>query len=236
MLGVITNAVTVIIGSLAGLIFKKFISEKYTSSIMTVIGLCVLYIGIDGSLEGNNALVLILSIVTGTALGTFLDIDGKINAVGKMLENRFKPKDGKETSVAQGFVTASLLFCIGSMTIVGSFNAGINGDNTILFTKSIIDMFCACLLASSLGFGVIFSAAFVFISQGALVMIAKFIGPVIPPDAQAEIICAGSIMIIGIGLNLANITKIKVANSLPAVVIAPFLVEPMNKLLSLISN
>ena len=235
MLGVIVNAIAVIFGSVAGLLFSKFISEKHSDAIMKIIGLCVLYVGIDGTLEGNNTLVLILSAVIGTAIGSVIDIDGKINKLGKFIENRFKPRNGKKTSVAQGFVTASLLFCIGSMTIIGSFEAAIYGDNTVLFTKSIIDMFSACLLAASLGFGVIFSSVFVFISQSILVLIASLLGPVIPPAVQAEIICAGSIMIIGIGLNLAGITNIKVANTLPAVLVVPLLVEPMNKLMALIS-
>lgn len=235
MFGVIVNAVTVIFGSIVGLLFSKFISDKHTDSIMKVIGLCVVYVGIDGTLEGNNTLVLILSAVIGTAIGTIIDIDGKINALGKFIESRFKPKTGKKSSIAQGFVTASLLFCVGSMTIVGSFEAAIDGDNTILFTKSIIDMFSACLLAASLGFGVIFSSVFVFVCQGALVLLATLLGPIIPLAVQAEIISVGSIMIIGIGLNLCGITNIKVANTLPAVLVVPLLVEPMNMLLALIS-
>lgn len=235
MIGVLTNTVTVIIGSLIGLIFSKFISEKYTKAIMTAIGLCTLYIGIDGALKGNDTLALIISMVIGTAIGTLIDIDGKINALGTLIEKKFsKGRDGK-ASVAEGFVTASLLFCIGSMTIVGSINAGINGDNTLLFTKSLLDLVSSCILASSLGIGVLCSAAFVLVFQGGLVMLAQLIGPFLSEAAQAELICAGSVMIIAIGLNLIGITKIKAANLLPALVIVPFILPLTEKLLTVIS-
>lgn len=230
MLGVITNTITVILGSLIGTVFSKFISEKYTNAIMTAIGLCTLYIGIDGAFSGENTLVLIISLVLGTATGTFLDIDGKINRLGKSIENRFS--NNKKVPVVRGFVTASLLFCIGSMTIVGSLNAGLNGDNTLLFTKSVLDLISSCILASSLGIGVLFASSFVFVFQGSLVLFAKLIGPLLSQVAQAELICVGSVMIIALGLNLMGVTKIKVANMLPALIIAPIIVYPLNALFS----
>ncbi len=233
MIGVITNTLTVIIGSLTGMMFSKFISEKYTSAIMTAIGLCTVYIGFDGALAGDNTLVLILSLVLGTALGTLLDIDSHISRLGKFIETKFA-KSSEKVSVAQGFVTASLLFCIGSMTIVGSLNAGINGDNTLLFTKSVLDLISSCILASSMGIGVLCAAAFVFVFQGGLVLIASVIGPVIPPVCQAELICVGSVMIIALGLNLIGITKIKVADMLPALIIAPLITTPIGMLMSYI--
>ena len=236
MLGVITNTLTVVIGSIVGLLFARFISEKYTNALMTAIGLCTIYIGIDGALAGENTLVLIIALVIGTLLGTLLNIDGAIGALGKWVEGRFSRKDGKKASVAEGFVTASLLFCIGSMTIVGSLNAGILGDNTLLFTKSVLDLISSCLLASSLGIGVLCAAAFVFVFQGGLVLLAQFIAPFLTLDAQGELICAGSVMILALGLNLIGLTKIKVANMLPALVIAPFLVYPANALLSFMNG
>lgn len=235
MLGVIANVITVLTGSTVGLLFSKFISEKYTSAIMVAIGLCTIYIGVDGALAGDNTLVLIISLAVGTALGTLLDIDGRINALGLFIENRFKNNGGSKASVAQGFVTASLLFCIGSMTIVGSLNAGINGDNTLLFTKSVLDLISSCILASSLGIGVMFASLFVLVFQGALVLFAQFIGPFLLPATQAELICVGSVMIIALGLNLIGIAKIKVANMLPALLLVPFLVKPLNVLIQLFS-
>ena len=233
MFGVIVNTVTVILGSIVGMLFSKFISEKYTTAIMTAIGLCTLYIGFDGALAGENTLVLIISLAVGTAVGTLFGIDDGINALGAFIEKKFKRNDGK-ASVAQGFVTASLLFCVGSMTIVGSLNAGISGDNTLLLTKSVLDLISSCVLAASMGIGVLCSAVFVLVFQGGLVLLADFIGPFLSASAQAELICAGSVMIIALGLNLIGITKIKVANMLPALILAPILEYPLSLLMKAI--
>ena len=233
MFGVVVNTVTVILGSIVGMLFSKFISEKYTTAIMTAIGLCTLYIGFDGALAGKNTLVLIISLAVGTAVGTLFGIDDGINALGAFIEKKFKRNDGK-ASVAQGFVTASLLFCIGSMTIVGSLNAGISGDNTLLLTKSVLDLISSCVLAASMGIGVLCSAVFVLVFQGGLVLLAGFIGPFLSASAQAELICAGSVMIIALGLNLIGITKIKVANMLPALILAPILEYPLSLLMKAI--
>ena len=224
MLGVVVNTITVILGSAVGLLFKKGIPDRVSSAIMKGIGLCTFYIGVSGSLKGENTLILIISMVFGIAIGTLIDIDDKINRLGNFVEKKFSK--GKETvSISKGFVTASLLFCIGAMTIVGSLNAGLTGDNEMLFTKSMLDFFSSAMLSVSLGIGVLLSSAFVFIFQGAIVLLANFIAPILTDAAIAEMICAGSIMIIGLGLNLLDITKLKIANMLPAIAIAPILCD-----------
>lgn len=223
MIGVLVNTATVIIGSLIGLLFKKSISRRFTDAIMLGIGLCTIYIGISGALEGENTLILILSIVLGAAMGTGLDIDKRINDLGDWIEKRFKKADGNSVSVAEGFVTASLLFCIGAMTIVGSLNAGLTGDNEMLFTKSLLDLISSLILSVSLGIGVMFAAAFVFAFQGSIVLLAQSLQPILTDSAIAEITCAGSLLILALGLNLIGLTKIKVANYLPAIVVAPLL-------------
>jgi len=223
MIGVLVNTATVIIGSLIGLLFKKSISRRFTDAIMLGIGLCTIYIGISGALEGENTLILILSIVLGAAMGTGLDIDKRINDLGDWIEKRFKKADGNSVSVAEGFVTASLLFCIGAMTIVGSLNAGLTGDNEMLFTKSLLDLISSLILSVSLGVGVMFAAAFVFAFQGSIVLLAQSLQPILTDSAIAEITCAGSLLILALGLNLIGLTKIKVANYLPAIVVAPLL-------------
>lgn len=222
MLGVVVNTITVILGSAVGLLFKKGIPDIVSSAIMKGIGLCTFYIGVSGSLKGENTLVLIISMVFGIAIGTLIDIDDKINRLGNLVEKKFSK--GKETvSISKGFVTASLLFCIGAMTIVGSLNAGLTGDNEMLFTKSMLDFFSSAMLSVSLGIGVLLSSAFVFVFQGAIVLLANFIAPILTDAAIAEMICSGSVMIIGLGLNLLDITKLKIANMLPAIAIAPIL-------------
>lgn len=222
MLGVFVNTGTVILGSLVGLIFKRGIPKKMTDAVMLGIGLCTLVIGITGVLKGENPLVLIGAVVLGAIAGTALDLDKRLNGLGERLGRRFKKEDGA-VSVAEGFVTASLLFCIGSMTIVGSLNSGLTGDHSMLFTKSLLDLVSSCILAASLGIGVIFAAAFVLVFQGAIVLLAQYLQPVLTASAINEMTCAGSLIIIALGLNLIGVTKIKVANYLPAIVFAPVL-------------
>lgn len=220
MLGVIVNTLTVLLGSSIGLFAKKGIPEKISQTVMFAVGLCTLYIGIDSALEGSNTIVLIVSIVLGTIVGSLIDIDDKINRLGSFFEGKMKEEHGH---IAEGFMTASLLFCVGAMTIVGSLNAGLTGDNEILFTKSCLDLISSCMLAATLGIGVMLAAIFVFGFQGMLVLLARLLQNVLTDTAViAEITCVGGIMIIGLGLNLLGITKLKVANFLPAILFVPF--------------
>ena len=222
MLGVIINSVAVAIGSLIGLIFKSKISEKISKPVMVGLGVCVLYIGISGSLEGENVLIAISSIVLGVIVGTVLKIDDSINKAANKIEEKFKESDNKE-SISEGLVTATLLFCIGAMTITGSIQSGLTGDNSILITKSILDFVSSIMLAASLGKGVILSSISLFISQGILVLLASIIAPYINDTAINDITCVGSLIIILIGTNLMGITKIKVADFLPAILFSPII-------------
>ena len=220
MLSVLVNTGTVILGSLIGLLLKKGIPQKVTNAVMVAIGLCTLYIGIDGTLSGENSLVAIIAMALGTIIGTAIDIDGGLNRLSVWVEKKAKKSDG-QTSIAEGFLTGSLLFCIGAMTIVGSLNAGLSGDNSMIFTKSTLDFVSSMMLSASLGIGVMLAAAFVFVFQGAIVLLAQYLEPVLTSSAIAEITCVGSLMIIALGLNLIGITKIKVSNFLPAIILAP---------------
>lgn len=223
MIGVIINTMAVIIGSIIGMLFKKGIPKKIIDSVMIGIGLCTVYIGISGTLKGKNTLILVISIVIGTIVGTWMDIDKRITTFGEWIGKRFKISSDNTISVAEGFVTSSLLFCIGAMTIVGSLNAGLTGDNTMLFTKSVLDLISSAMLSVSLGIGVLFSASFVFLFQGGIVLLAQFLQPILTNAAIGEITCTGSLMIIALGLNIIGVTKIKVANYLPAIIVTPIL-------------
>ena len=234
MLGVLVNVVTVIIGSTVGLLFKKGIPEKVSTAAMIGLGACTVYIGISGSLCGENVLILIASVVLGAIVGTLLNIDGGINSLAQKVENKFR-KEGSDVSIAEGLITATLLFCVGSMTVTGSIQAGITGDNTILITKATLDLVSAMMLASSLGIGVLLSAVAVFVIQGGLVLFAGFIAPFMSTAAINEMTCAGSILIIMIGTNLMGITKIKVADYLPAIVIAPVICNIVSAVQKLIA-
>ena len=220
MLGVLINSVAVVIGSLIGLIFKNKISERVSKPVMIGLGVCILYIGISGSLVGSNTLITISSIVLGVIVGTILKIDDSINKLAKKIEQKFKKEDNTE-SLAEGMVTATLLFCIGAMTITGSIQAGLTGDNSILITKAVLDLISAIMLAASLGRGVILSSISLLVSQGLLVLLASVIAPYMSNIVINEITCVGSLLIILIGTNLMGITKIKVADFLPAVIFAP---------------
>jgi len=222
VLGVIVNVITVLIGSTIGLLFKKGIPERVSTAAMTGLGACTLYIGISGSLFGKNVLIVIASVVLGAISGTLINIDGAINKLAEAVENKFK-KDGKGVSVAEGLVTATLLFCVGSMTVTGSIQAGLTGDNTLLITKATLDLVSSMMLAASLGFGVMLASVSVLIIQGGLVLLAGLIAPFMNTGAINEMTCVGSILIIMIGTNLMGITKIKVADFLPAIIYAPII-------------
>lgn len=220
MLGVIVNMLAAVVGGTVGTLFKKGIPEKITKSIMIAVGLCVIYIGIDGALVGENTLVLIVSMLVGTAIGSLIDIDDKINRLGSWVEKKFN-KGEKKVSIAEGFVTATLLFCVGSMTVVGSLNAGLLGDNQMLYTKSLLDLISGTMIAASCGIGVVFSAVSILVIQGGIVLLAELLSGVLTTPAINEMTCVGSVIIIALGLNLVGISKFKVANFMPAIVLAP---------------
>lgn len=222
MLGVLVNVITVIVGSCIGLLFQKGIPEKVSKAAMIGLGACTLYIGISGSLCGENVLILIAAVVLGGICGTLLNIDGAINSLAQKVETKFK-SDNKQGSIAEGLVSATLLFCVGSMTVTGSIQAGLTGDNSVLITKATLDLVSSMMLASSLGVGVLLSSVSVFIIQGGLVLLAGLIAPFMSMGAINEMTCAGSLLIIMIGTNLMGITKIKVADYLPAILLAPII-------------
>lgn len=218
MIGTVINTIAVLLGATIGLVLKKGFSEKLADALMKGLGLCTLYLGISGSLKGENALILILSMVAGTLIGHGLDLEDKVNRLGIRLENRFNRNGNEKVSVAEGFVTASLLFCVGAMTIVGSLEAGLTNDYSMLLNKSVLDFVSSIIFASTLGIGVVFSAAFVFLFQGAITLFAQWMSPLLSSDTVInEMTCVGSVLIIGLALNMLGLTKLKIMNYLPAV-------------------
>lgn len=215
MLGTLVNTFAVIIGASIGLLIKKGIPERIGDSLMKGLGLCSLYIGISGAFKGENTLIMIISIVLGIGIGEGIDIDSRVNSVVKRIESKFFRKKGKN-NIAQGFISASLLFCVGSMTLVGAMNAGLLGDNTMLYTKSAMDFCSSIIFASTLGIGVLLSAIFVLIYQGVLTLLAIYVAPLLNNQVINEMTCVGSLIIIAMGLNILGITKIKLMNYIPA--------------------
>ena len=233
MLGVLINSIAVVIGSIIGLIFKNKISEKVSKPVMIGLGVCILYIGISGSLVGENVVITISAIVLGVIVGTILKIDDTLNKIARNVEAKFKKENNNE-SLAEGMVTATLLFCIGAMTVTGSISAGLTGDNSILITKAILDFVSSIMLAASLGKGVMLSGISLLISQGLLVLLASVIAPYMSESIINEITCVGSLLIILIGTNMMGLTKVKVADFLPAIIFTPIIYYLSEFILSLI--
>lgn len=222
MLGTIVNSLTIVIGSFIGLFVKGKINQKVSETVMNGLALCVIYIGISGALKGNNTIVMIISIATGGFIGEIIDIDKKLENLGQRIEKRFN-KNGGNISVAQVFITSTLLFCVGAMAIVGSLESGLNNDHSTLFAKSLLDGISSIIFTSTLGIGVILSAVVVFIYQGSITLAAGFLSNFLSEVAINNMNAVGSLLIIGLGLNILEVTKIKVSNLLPAVVIAVIL-------------
>lgn len=227
MLGTIVNVATVLAGGTIGLILKKGIREDLSDMILKGLALCSVFIGITSALEGENVLITIISIVLGVIIGGTLDLDGKLNHFAKGLEKRFQ-REGEKVSIAEGFITASLVFCVGAMTIVGSLQSGLTGDHTMLFTKATLDFVSSMIYAASLGVGVLFSAVFVFAFQGGITLLAQWIAPFLTDAVIAEMTCAGGLLIIGLGLNMVGLTKLKLMNYLPAIFLPMALVPIAN--------
>lgn len=215
MLGTMVNTISVIVGGVIGLLLKKGVSKRFSDVVMNGLSLCVMYIGISGALKGQNTMVIIFSIVVGAIVGEALDLDKGVKSIGKFIEDKYSTQN--QSSIAEGFVTASLLFCVGAMAIVGSLQSGLTGNHEMLFAKSILDGVASMLFSASLGVGVIFSAVFVFLYQGTITMTAQFIAPYLNDIVIAEMTCVGSLLIIGLALNTLNITRLKIMNYIPAI-------------------
>lgn len=218
MIATIVNSLAIAGGCLVGLLIKGNISEKLSTNIMNGVALCVLYIGISGSLKGENTLITIISMAIGALLGEIIDIDKGLNKLGDKLEEKFSSEEG-EVSISKGFVSASLLFCVGAMAIVGSLQSGLTGNYETLFAKSVLDGISSIIFAASLGIGVMFSAISVFLYQGIITIGSSFLSNILSDSVVNSMTAIGSLLIIGLGLNMLKVTNIKVANLLPAIII-----------------
>lgn len=231
--GTIVNALAILAGSAAGMLLTwlagRFsgvlpagsvkLGERLQTIIMQGVALCVLYLGISGSLDGQNTLITILSMVLGAILGELLDLDRRMRSLGDWVQKKTErlALGSGNASVSEGFVTASLLFCVGAMAIVGALQDGLTGDHSTLFAKALLDGISAIVFGASLGIGVSFSAVAVFLYQGIIAVLASFLSPFLGDAVIAEMTCVGSLLIIALGTNMLNVTKIKVMNLVPAI-------------------
>lgn len=215
LFGAALNGILVAVGGIAGSFIKTGLSEKVSDQIMKGLSLVIIYIGISGTLSGENALVAIVSLAVGTVIGQLADLESRINKLGDILQRRFAAGGG--VSIADGFVSCSLLICVGAMAVIGSLESGLHGDNTTLAAKSVIDGIAALIMATTLGIGVAFSGALVFLYEAAMSLGAQFIQPFLSDSIIAEMACVGGATIIAVGLNCLGVTKIKVMNMVPAI-------------------
>ncbi|MEK3902395.1 DUF554 domain-containing protein [Paenibacillus sp. FSL R7-0179] len=225
LLGAIVNGIAIIAGTLLGRLLER-IPESMKNTVMQAIGLALMLLGVQMGLKSGDFLIVILSLVIGAVAGEWINIEDKFTRAGDWLERRVGA--GRRGSISLGFVTASLVFVVGAMAILGALDSGIKGNHEILYAKSIMDGFIAIILTSTLGIGVMFSAIPVVLYQGAIALLAtqitRFVPDALLSDCIAEMTATGGVMIIGIGLNLLGITKIKVANLLPGILVAVLLV------------
>ncbi|GGF17596.1 membrane protein [Halobacillus andaensis] len=218
LLGTIVNGICIIIGTLLGLFFTK-IPERFKETVMSGVGLAVLLIGLQMGFETENIVIVLLSLLSGAIIGEALHLEERLEYIGRVIERRFI-KPNQTSTMAQGFITASLIFGIGAMSVIGALDGGLRNDHEILITKAVIDGFVALVLTSSLGVGVIFSVIPVVLYQGSIALLATQINRWIPQDMLdlfiVEMTATGGLLIVALGLNLLKLTKIRVANLLPS--------------------
>lgn len=218
--GPLVNAVLVIIGSLIGMSMGARLPAKVREIVFHALGLCTLVIGMGMALESSAQIILIISLLMGGIVGELLNLETCFTNLGDLLKSKIRSSNPKFT---QGIVNSSVIFCIGAMAIIGSFEEALNGDLTVVYNKSILDFFCSIALASAYGVGVLFSSIVIFIYQGSLVLFAGLLEPIFTEPVMRELTAAGGVIIIGIGLNLLEITKLRLSNFIPALVFAVFL-------------
>lgn len=217
--GTLVNAAGILLGGGVGLLvrrlFRQGVPERFSDIVMKGIGLCTIYIAASGLLDGSKSLVTILSVVLGAVLGEWLDLDGKIHSLSMVMERRFS-REGEGSSFAQGFMAATLLFCVGTMAIKGALDGGLSGDHATLYAKAVIDTISACIFASAMGVGVLFSAVPVLLYQGAIALLAFAAGPYLGDAVIAEMNTVGSLLLLGLSLDLLGIAHLKLMNYIPA--------------------
>lgn len=227
MLGTVVNAIAIIIGGLIGIFIRNGLKENYKKTLMNGVGLTVIIIGIMGAIKSENMILIIISIVLGSIIGEAIGIERKLDSIGNSLEEKLGQGN---SNLSKGFVTASLVYCVGAMAIVGSLESGLLGNHDTLFAKSVLDGISSIIFASTLGIGVVFSSIPVFIYQGIIILLASSLRNLLTPDVILEMSAVGGILIMGIGINILEIKKIEVGNMSPSIfipliysILAPFL-------------
>ena len=213
------NCGVIIVGCIIGLFIKGGIPERFNKIIMNGLALCAMFIGFSGALEGNNTIITIVSMAVGALIGELINIDKWLNKLGETIQKKLDKGNGKESRIAEGFVNASLLFCVGAMSIVGALQAGLAGNYDTIYAKTVLDGVSSIIFSASMGIGVIFSSVTVLLYQGGITLCASFLSGILSQAVIAEMTAVGSLMIVGLGLNLLEVTDIKIANLLPGILV-----------------
>ena len=219
MIATFVNCGVIIVGCIVGLFIKGGIPERFNKIIMNGLALCAMFIGFSGALEGNNTIITIVSMAVGALIGEFIDIDKWLNKLGETIQKKLDKGDGKESRIAEGFVNASLLYCVGAMSIVGALQAGLSGNYDTIYAKTVLDGVSSVIFSASMGIGVIFSSVTVLLYQGGITLCASFLSGILSQAVIAEMTAVGNLMIVGLGLNLLEVTDIKIANLLPGILV-----------------
>ena len=223
-LGTLVNSGVIILGSLIGLLLKRGLPEKWQETMINSIALCVFIIGIQMAMKTDNIIIVIISLVIGSIIGEIIDIEEGMNGLGAWLGSKLSKESGSIAGqIAEGFVNSSILFCTGAMAIVGSIQDGLSGDCSTLFAKATLDGIIALILTANVGVGVMLSAITVGVYQGSITLMAGFVEPYITEVILQEITASGGVMIMAIGTNMLRITKIRIGNMLPGMLVAAVL-------------
>lgn len=217
MIGTLVNAGAIIIGSLVGLIVHSKINEKYKKIIFQSIGLFTIFLGVGMALKSDNYLLMIFSLVVGSVIGQLIDIEFFITKIGDKLKKKINSKNSK---FSEGLVTSFLMFCMGSMTILGAFDEGLSGNTDLLFAKSVLDGISSIILSASLGIGVLFYVIPLILYQGGLTLFAVSLQNYLSEPIINQMSSVGGILLIGLGISILDIKKINVLNMTPALLIA----------------
>ena len=219
MLAVFVNVATVLVGSAIGILFRNRIKENFVKAIISALALVTIVIGVSSAITTQDLLCVIVCMALGTLLGELLRLDDRINAAGDTIKRKVLRGKAEGSRFTEGFVSACILFCVGSMTIMGSLEAGVNRNYSIIFAKSALDFVSSMMFGAAMGVGVTFSALFVLVFQGALTLLAGLVSPYLSASVITEMTAAGGAILIGMGLNMLELSekRIKVANMLPAI-------------------
>ena len=225
-IGTMVNCAAIIVGCAVGLVLKKGFPEKWQETIMYGVALCIFLIGLEMAQKSQNVILVIASVVIGSVIGEMLDLDGKLNRFGSWVEKKLLGESQQSSGTfGKAFISASLIFCIGAMSIVGSIEDGLTGNHQILFAKAMLDCILSIIFGANMGAGVALSAVPVGLYQGAITLLASWMQALLTPDVIREVSATGGILIMAIGIVQAKLLPIRLANQIPALFVAVLLAK-----------